>query len=128
MYVWRARRRRRLISEVHSWSPVDRLRWQFLPFSPPQSATRMRRTSQSCGALWTAHMMGKLALPDFEPVHIIVVAAILSGGDAASWKLGIPLLEKLKPHIKTFYQSAATSQDLMKAGERPVQVALSINV
>ncbi|MFX6226330.1 hypothetical protein ABTF68_22920, partial [Acinetobacter baumannii] len=35
--------------------------------------------------------------------------------------------EKLKPSIKAFYQSDATSQELMKTGETPVQVILSIN-
>jgi putative spermidine/putrescine transport system substrate-binding protein len=78
--------------------------------------------------LWAESMKGKLGLPDFDPSHIIVVAAILSGGDAGNWKAGIPLLQKLKPNIKAFYQSDATSQDLMKTGETPVQVALSINV
>ncbi|MGO8865282.1 MAG: ABC transporter substrate-binding protein [Alphaproteobacteria bacterium] len=77
--------------------------------------------------LWAPEVKGKLGLPDFDPSHIIVVAAILSGGSAQNWKVGIPLLEKLKPSIKAFYQSDATSQDLMKSGETPVQVLLSIN-
>jgi putative spermidine/putrescine transport system substrate-binding protein len=77
--------------------------------------------------LWAPEMKGKLGLPDFDPSHIIVVAALLSGGSAENWKVGIPMLEKLKPNIKTFYQSDATSQDLMKSGETPVQVLLSIN-
>ncbi|HLI11905.1 MAG TPA: ABC transporter substrate-binding protein [Alphaproteobacteria bacterium] len=77
--------------------------------------------------LWSPALKGKLGLPDFDPSHIIIVAAMLSGGDAKNWKVGIPLLEKLKPNIKTFYQSDATSQDLMKTGETPVQVLLSIN-
>ncbi|HZS83945.1 MAG TPA: ABC transporter substrate-binding protein [Stellaceae bacterium] len=77
--------------------------------------------------LWAPEVKGKLGLPDFDPSHIIIVSAILSGGSAANWKVGIPLLEKLKPNIKTFYQSDATSQDLMKSGETPVQVLLSIN-
>jgi putative spermidine/putrescine transport system substrate-binding protein len=77
--------------------------------------------------LWGDQVKGKLGLPDFDPSHIIVVSAILSGGDAQNWKVGIPLLEKLKPGIKAFYQSDATSQDLIKTGETPVQVLLSIN-
>ena len=32
--------------------------------------------------LWKPELKGKLAAPDFDPSHIIVVAAILSGGDA----------------------------------------------
>jgi len=77
--------------------------------------------------LWAPEAKGKLGLPDFDPSHIIVVAAILSGGNAQNWKVGIPLLEQLKPSIKAFYQSDATSQDLMKSGETPIQVLLSIN-
>ncbi len=77
--------------------------------------------------LWGDQVKGKLGLPDFDPSHIIVVAALLSGGDAKNWKAGMPLLEKLKPSIKAFYQSDATSQELMKTGETPVQVILSIN-
>ncbi len=77
--------------------------------------------------LWGDQVKGKLGLPDFDPSHIMVVAALLSGGDAKNWKAGIPLLEKLKPSIKAFYQSDATSQELMKTGETPVQVILSIN-
>jgi len=77
--------------------------------------------------LWGAPVKGKLGLPDFDPSHIIVVSALLSGGDAQNWKVGIPMLEKLKPSIKAFYQSDATSQELIKTGETPVQVILSIN-
>jgi putative spermidine/putrescine transport system substrate-binding protein len=77
--------------------------------------------------LWSDQVIGKLGLPDFDPSHIIVVSALLSGGDAKNWKAGIPLLEKLKPSIKAFYQSDATSQELIKTGETPVQVILSIN-
>lgn len=77
--------------------------------------------------LWGDQVKGKLGLPDFDPSHIIVAAALLSGGDAQNWKAGVPLLEKLKPSIKAFYQSDATAQELMKTGETPVQVILSIN-
>ncbi|MBV9053754.1 MAG: extracellular solute-binding protein, partial [Hyphomicrobiales bacterium] len=77
--------------------------------------------------LWAPEAKGKLGLPDFDPSHIIIAAALLAGGNAENWKLGIPLLEQLKPSIKAFYQSDATSQDLMKSGETPVQVLLSIN-
>ena len=33
--------------------------------------------------LWKPEMKGKLAAPDFDPSHIITIAAMLSGGDAA---------------------------------------------
>jgi putative spermidine/putrescine transport system substrate-binding protein len=77
--------------------------------------------------LWGSEVKGKLGLPDFDPSHIIVASALLAGGSAREWKKGTPLLEKLKPSIKAFYQSDATSQELMKTGETPVQVILSIN-
>ncbi len=77
--------------------------------------------------LWSDQVKGKLGLPDFDPSHIILAAAKLSGADAKDWKKGIPLLKQLKPNIKAFYQSDATSQEMMKTGETPVQVLLSIN-
>jgi putative spermidine/putrescine transport system substrate-binding protein len=77
--------------------------------------------------LWSPEVAGKLSLPDFDPSHIIIASAVLAGGTAANWEVGIPLLEKLKPGVKAFYQSDATSQDLLKTGETPVQVMLSIN-
>jgi putative spermidine/putrescine transport system substrate-binding protein len=77
--------------------------------------------------LWGPDVRGRLGLPDFDPSHIIIAAALLSGGDAQNWQKGIPLLEQLKPSIKAFYQSDATSQDLIRTGETPVQVLLSIN-
>lgn len=77
--------------------------------------------------LWGDPVKGKLGLPDFDPSHIIIAAAKLSGADVKDWKAGIPMLEQLKPSIKAFYQSDATSQELMKTGETAVQVILSIN-
>jgi putative spermidine/putrescine transport system substrate-binding protein len=82
---------------------------------------------KSWSDLWKPEVKGKLGLPDFDPSHIMIVAAMLAGGSAENWKAGIPLLEELKPNIKAFYQSDATSQDLMKSGETQVQVLLSIN-
>lgn len=84
-------------------------------------------TISSWKDLWSEEVKDKLGLPDFDPSHIIVAAALLSGGDAENWKAGIPMLEELKPNIRAFYQSDATSQELMKTGETPVQVLLSIN-
>jgi putative spermidine/putrescine transport system substrate-binding protein len=82
---------------------------------------------KSWNDLWGPAVKGKLGLPDFDPSHIIVASALLSGGDAKNWKAGIPMLQKLKPSIKAFYQSDATSQELVKTGETPVQVLLTIN-
>jgi putative spermidine/putrescine transport system substrate-binding protein len=41
-------------------------------------------TFESWADLWRPEVKGKLAAPDFDPSHLITVAAILSGGDAAS--------------------------------------------
>jgi putative spermidine/putrescine transport system substrate-binding protein len=77
--------------------------------------------------LWSPEVKGKLSMPDFDPSHIIIAASKLSNSTPEDWKNGIPLLLKLKPSIKAFYQSDATSQDLFKNGETPVEVMLSIN-
>ena len=72
-------------------------------------------------------MKGKLAAPDFDPSHIITIAAMLSGGDAASWEKGQDKLKQLKPSFKAFYTNDANSQQLLANGETPVQVVLSMN-
>ncbi len=77
--------------------------------------------------LWSPALKDKIGLSGFDPSHMFIVAARLAGGDAENWKVGIPLLEALKPNVKAFYQSDATSQDLIRTGETPVQVLLSIN-
>ena len=43
---------------------------------------------ESWADLWRPEVKGKLAAPDFDPSHLIVVAALLSGGDAATWEKG----------------------------------------
>ena len=77
--------------------------------------------------LWKPEIKGKLAAPDFDPSHLIVVAAILSGGDAAHWEKGQAKLKALKPSFKAFYTNDANSQQLIANGETPVQVILSMN-
>jgi putative spermidine/putrescine transport system substrate-binding protein len=77
--------------------------------------------------LWRPEVKGKLAAPDFDPSHLIVVAAILSGGDAATWEKGQAKLKELKPSFKAFYTNDANSQQLIANGETPVQVILSMN-
>jgi putative spermidine/putrescine transport system substrate-binding protein len=77
--------------------------------------------------LWGAAAKGKLAAPDFDPSHLIVVSAILSGGDAATWEKGQAKLKALKPSFKAFYTNDANSQQLIANGETPVQVILSMN-
>jgi putative spermidine/putrescine transport system substrate-binding protein len=77
--------------------------------------------------LWDARLKGKVGLPDFDPSHIITIAALLDGGDEISWQKGSERLKKLKGNVAAFYSTDARSQDLMKTGEAPVQVMLSIN-
>ena len=84
-------------------------------------------TFDSWADLWKPELKGKLAAPDFDPSHLIVVSAILSGGDAASWQKGEAKLKALKPSFKAFYTNDANSQQLIANGETPVQVILSMN-
>jgi putative spermidine/putrescine transport system substrate-binding protein len=77
--------------------------------------------------LWKPQIKGKLAAPDFDPSHLIVVSAILSGGDAPTWEKGQAKLKALKPSFKAFYTNDANSQQLIASGETPVQVILSMN-
>lgn len=77
--------------------------------------------------LWRPEVKGKLASPDFDPSHIITVAAMLSGGNAATWEKGQAKLRELKPSFKAFYTNDANSQQLIANGETPVQVILSMN-
>ena len=84
-------------------------------------------TFESWGDLWKPEIKGKLAAPDFDPSHLIAVAAMLSGGDAATWEKGQTKLKALKPSFKAYYTNDANSQQLIANGETPVQVILSMN-
>jgi putative spermidine/putrescine transport system substrate-binding protein len=77
--------------------------------------------------LWDPRLKGKIGLPDFDPSHIITISALLEGGNESSWERGQERLKRLKPNIAAFFSTDARSQDLMKTGEAPVQVMLSIN-
>ena len=82
---------------------------------------------ESWADLWKPEIKGKLAAPDFDPSHLIAVAAMLSGGDAATWEKGQTKLKALKPSFKAYYTNDANSQQLIANGETPVQVILSMN-
>jgi putative spermidine/putrescine transport system substrate-binding protein len=84
-------------------------------------------TFESWNDLWKPALKGSLAAPDYDPSHIIVVSALLSGGDAAHWEKGQEKLKELKPNFKAFYTNDANSQQLISNGETPVQVMLSMN-
>ena len=84
-------------------------------------------TFNSWNDLWNPALKGKLSAPDFDPSHIIDIAALLSGGDASTWEKGQDKLKALKPNFKAFYTNDANSQQLIAAGETPVQIVLSMN-
>jgi len=77
--------------------------------------------------LWKPSLKGKIAMPDFDPSHIITIAALMEGGNETTWEKGQKKLPELKPQIAAFYATDAQSQDLMKTGQAPVQVMLSVN-
>ena len=77
--------------------------------------------------LWKPSLKGKIALPDFDPSHIITIAALMEGGNEVNWQKGEAKLKQLKDSIAAFYSTDAQSQDLMKTGQAPVQVMLSVN-
>jgi putative spermidine/putrescine transport system substrate-binding protein len=77
--------------------------------------------------LWEPRLKGKVGMPDFDPSHIITISALMEGGDETSWQKGQERLKRIKPNIAAFFATDARSQDLMKTGEAPVQVMLSIN-
>lgn len=82
----------------------------------------------SWGDLWSPRLKGMIGLPDFDPSHIIYASALLSGAKTAKeWTNGQKRLLELKPNIKAFYNSDATSQEKIGSGETPVQVLLSSN-
>ncbi|ARU96134.1 polyamine ABC transporter substrate-binding protein [Tatumella citrea] len=84
-------------------------------------------TFNSWNDLWNPALKNMIALPDWDPSHIITVAAKLSGADAAHWQQGQAKLKALIPNIKSFYTDDANSQQLISTGETPVQVMLSMN-
>jgi putative spermidine/putrescine transport system substrate-binding protein len=84
-------------------------------------------TFESWSDLWKPEMKGKLSAPDFDPSHVIAIAALLAGADAGNWEKGQAKLIALKPNFKAFYTNDAQSQQLIANGETPVQIMLSMN-
>ena len=60
--------------------------------------------------LWKPSLKGKIALPDFDPSHIITIAALMEGGNELTWEKGQERLRQLKPSIVAFYSTDAQSQ------------------
>jgi putative spermidine/putrescine transport system substrate-binding protein len=77
--------------------------------------------------LWKPSLKGKIAMPDFDPSHIITIAALMEGGNEITWQKGEARLRQLKDSVAAFFSTDAQSQDLMKTGQGPVQVMLSVN-
>ena len=94
-----------------------------IAYRPDLLRTEIKRWAD----LWDPQLKSKLGLPDFDPSHIITIAALLEGGNEKDWQKGQARLKRLKPNVAAFFSTDARSQDLMKTGEAPVQVMLSIN-
>ena len=110
------------ISPYHigSWAYVYTI--GYLPGQLPKGVS-----FESWEGLWNPALKNKLAAPDFDPSHIINVAAKLSGGSPSDWKAGEAKLKALKPNFKAYYTNDANSQQLFATGETPVQIVLSMN-
>jgi putative spermidine/putrescine transport system substrate-binding protein len=94
-----------------------------IAYRPDQVKTNITKWAD----LWSPELKGKVGMPDFDPSHIITISALLEGGDEKNWQKGQERLKQMKPNIAAFYATDARSQDLMKTGDAPVQVMLSIN-
>ncbi|TQE99321.1 MAG: ABC transporter substrate-binding protein [Spiribacter salinus] len=110
------------ISEHHygAWSYVYTIGYR--PDMLPEGVT-----FDSWEDLWSPELEGMIALPDFDPSHIIAVSAMLEGADIENWREGTERLKALRPNIKSYYSSDGTSQQGMQSGDTPVQVLLSGN-
>ena len=107
-------------SHIGAWAYVYTI--GYLPDALPDGVT-----FDSWNDLWSPELEGMVAVPDFDPSHIIAVAATLEGVDIENWKDATDKLLALKPNLRAFYTNDANSQQLMSTGETPVQVILSMN-
>lgn len=107
-------------SHIGAWAYVYTI--GYLPDSLPEGIT-----FDSWNDLWSPELKGMVAVPDFDPSHIIAVSARLEGVDIANWQDATDKLLALKPNLRAFYTNDANSQQLLSTGETPVQVVLSMN-
>ncbi|MDT0681096.1 ABC transporter substrate-binding protein [Roseicyclus sp. F158] len=107
-------------SHIGAWAYVYTI--GYLPDAIPEGIT-----FDSWEDLWSPELEGMVAAPDFDPSHIIAVAAELEGVDIENWMEATDKLEALKPNFKAFYTNDANSQQLLSSGETPVQIILSMN-
>ncbi|MCW8086273.1 ABC transporter substrate-binding protein [Sabulicella glaciei] len=104
---------------VGTWAYVYTIGWR------PDLLPNMN--FESWEDLWKPELRNRLAAPDFDPSHLIAVAAKLEGADAANWERGQDRLRALRPNFRAFYTNDANSQQLIASGDTPVQVILSMN-
>lgn len=107
-------------SHIGAWAYVYTI--GYLPDQLPEGVT-----FDSWNDLWSPELKGMVAVPDFDPSHIIAVAAKLEGVDIENWQDATDKLLALKPNLRAFYTNDANSQQLLSTGETPVQVILSMN-
>ncbi|MDP0929986.1 polyamine ABC transporter substrate-binding protein [Paracoccus onubensis] len=107
-------------SHIGAWAYVYTI--GYLPDLVPEGIS-----FDSWNDLWSPELEGMLAAPDFDPSHIIAVAAKLEGVDIENWMDASDKLLALKPNFNAFYTNDANSQQLLSTGETPVQIVLSMN-
>ncbi|WMS43822.1 ABC transporter substrate-binding protein [Acuticoccus sp. MNP-M23] len=107
-------------SHIGAWAYVYTI--GYLPDMVPEGIT-----FESWNDLWSPELKDMIAAPDFDPSHIIAVAAKLDGVSIENWKEATGKLLALKPNFKAFYTNDANSQQLLATGETPVQILLSMN-
>lgn len=78
--------------------------------------------------LWRPAYRGKIILPAFDPSHIIVVSALLSGGNEFDWERGWERLKALKANVAAFYPTGIQSIEMMRRGEAAIGVLNSPNI
>lgn len=107
-------------SHLGAWAYVYTI--GYLPTEIPAGIT-----FDSWADLWSPELAGMIAAPDFDPSHIIAVAATLEGVDFPDWEQATDRLLELRPNFRAFYTNDANSQQLLTTGETPVQIILSMN-
>jgi len=88
----------------------------------------IKRPITSWEDLWSPDLKGKIILPAFDPSHIIVVSALLSGGNEFDWEKGWEKLKALKGQVVAFYATGIQSIEMMRRGEAAVGLMNSPNI
>ncbi len=88
----------------------------------------IKRPITSWEDLWSPELKGKIILPAFDPSQIIVVSALLSGGNEFNWEKGWEKLKALRDNVVAFYSTGIQSMEMMRRGEAAVGVINSPNI